>query len=885
MYIADSGCDVIRKVDPNGIITTVAGNGTAGYGGDSGAAIEAMLNGPMGITVDDSGNLYIADYDNHCIRKVDTGGIITTVAGNGTAGYSGNGGAATEAMLNKPRQLAMDAAGNIYIADESNYSIRKVDTSGIITTVAGNGTYGYSADGLPATQSQLRGPRSVAVDSLHNIYISDYNRIRKVGLDGILTTITYDWRDYGDDEYPVTGGWIHRLLGLEMDSRNNIYFADSEHFRILKLGPAHSFFDLWPGEDIILTDHAGFEHVFTSTGKHLRTINPDSEAVIYEFSYDSEDNLSTISDGVGNPIVIINRDANGEPVSITSSDGTTIALQIDSDSHLTRATYPDGGYYTYGYTPDGLITSKEVTATGTVAGLVTDASTGTALSEVTVTVTDPENTHTASTSIDGEYSLSGISPGTSAIAFENPGYTESTDTIDITGGQTYTFDTQLTPLPALILTITSPIDGAELHSSPVTVTGTVSLDADVTVNGIQATVVDSSYSAEIDLTEGPNTITATAIDIYGQTETAAIQVTLTYLPPTAGISADPETITAGQSATLTWTSTNADSCVIDHGVGSVALNGTTTVSPIETTTYTITATGPGGTVTNSVTITVMPQVSLTITSPNNGLTINRPDVMVQGTLINADGNEIGVTVNGIVAMVYGNQFVANHVHLQEGANTITATATDNQGYTASDSVTVNVENIGDYITITALPESGISPLETRLSIDGTFSFTESTLTHTGPGTIEYLESNPDEYLVRITGEGIYYFTAEVTDTESNVHTDTVAVVVLNQALLDQLLRGKWSGMQQALIAGDITGALNYHYEGKKEKYESIYNFLGANLPALVQQMQGIELIYMEDNRAKYRINREHEIDGQSVTITYYIYFVKDENGLWKIEKY
>jgi len=200
-------------------------------------------------------------------------------------------------------------------------------------------------------------------------------------------------------------------------------------------------------------------------------------------------------------------------------------------------------------------------------------------------------------------------------------------------------------------------------------------------------------------------------------------------------------------------------------------------------TYTITATGPGGIVTNSVTVTVMPQVSLTITSPNNGLTINRPDVMVQGTIINADGNEIGVSVNGILAMVYGNQFVANHVPLQEGENTITATATDNQGYTASDSVTVNVENIGDYIKITAMPESGISPLETRLNIDGTFSFTASYLTYTDPGAVELLESNPDEYLVRITGEGVYYFTVEVTDAENNVHTDTVAVVVLDQALL------------------------------------------------------------------------------------------------------
>ena len=125
----------------------------------------------------------------------------------------------------------------------------------------------------------------------------------------------------------------------------------------------------------------------------------------------------------------------------------------------------------------------------------------------------------------------------------------------------------------------------------------------------------------------------------------------------------------------------------------------------------------------------------------------------------------------------------------------------------------------------------------------------------------------------------------MTDTENNVHTDTVAVVVFDQAGIDTLLKARWNEMRQALVAGDITGALDYHYEGKKEKYESIYNLLGANLPALAQQMQGIELVYLEDNRAKYRINRDHDIDRQPVTITYYIYFVKDENGLWQIERY
>ena len=356
-------------------------------------------------------------------------------------------------------------------------------------------------------------------------------------------------------------------------------------------------------------------------------------------------------------------------------------------------------------------------------------------------------------------------------------------------------------------------------------------------------------------------------------------------PPEVSLSADPATIYIGQSSTLSWTSTNADTCVIEPGIGSVDLNGSTTVSPTETTTYTITSTGPGGTTTDSVTITATPQITLTITSPSTGEILSRPDVMVQGTVTNISGFETGVTVNGIGAIVNGDQFVANHVPLQEGGNTIAATATDTQGYTTNDSVIVNVEPSGDFIKITALPESGVSPLEIRLRIDGSFSFTESSITYSGPGTVEFLESSIEEYLLRITQEGVYYFIAEVTGTENNGRTDTVAIDVMDKEELDAMLKEKWSGMRQALIAGDIAEALDYHYEGKKEKYESIYNFLGANLPALTQQMQDIELIYVEDNRAKYRINREHDIDGQSITITYYIYFIKDENGLWKIEKY
>ncbi len=185
LYIADYGNSRIRKVNTaTGVITTVAGNGSGVYSGDGGPATSAGFAAPGEVIVDSAGNLYITDYNGCRIRKVAAGtGIITTVAGTGTVGYSGDGGPATSAAFHYPGGVGIDSAGNLYIADQYNDRIRKVSaTTGIITTVAGNGTQGYSGDGGPATSAELYYPGTIAIDSADNVYFSDQfnNRIRKI---------------------------------------------------------------------------------------------------------------------------------------------------------------------------------------------------------------------------------------------------------------------------------------------------------------------------------------------------------------------------------------------------------------------------------------------------------------------------------------------------------------------------------------------------------------------------------------------------------------------------------------------------------------------------------------------------------------------------------
>lgn len=246
IFIADSANHVIRKVEPGGLITTVAGQGgLSGDSGEGGPATQAKIQGPKGIVLDRQGNLLIADSGNDKIKKLDPAtGTITTIAGTGTPGGAGDGGPATQAQIQEPRTIAVGPDGSLYIAEPTAHRIRRVDPTGTITTFAGTGRGGFSGDGGPATQARLNFPRGVGVDGAGNLFIADSlnQRIRRVDVNGIITSVAgrgtpcyfSSTNSCGDGGSALEAGFA-TPRAVEVTSNGDVYVADTFNERIRRI--------------------------------------------------------------------------------------------------------------------------------------------------------------------------------------------------------------------------------------------------------------------------------------------------------------------------------------------------------------------------------------------------------------------------------------------------------------------------------------------------------------------------------------------------------------------------------------------------------------------------------------------------------------------------
>lgn len=433
LYFSDANLHQLFRVDREGILHTVAGIArSAGYNGDERPAATAQLNAPFGIALAPDGTIYFNDGANFRTRSITPDGVIHTVAGNGQDGYSGDGGPATAARTRLCVNLSRAEDGTLFISDSNNHAIRRVGTDGIITTAAGTGERGFSGDGGPATAAQLSFPLGAGLDREGNLFIvdSENRRIRRVGLDGRIATIAGDGTgaaastDAAGDGGPAVLAKIGRQRpgffldpnGLRVDREGNILFTDGGLHRIRKItrdgiitsvagsgnaaasatapngdggaalqasfggptdvsiGPDGSLFIAdetvfvirrvtpplpgFSGTDIAIPSEDGLLlYRFDANGRHRATMHALTGAALFTFDYNANGQIARVSDAHGN-VTTIQRDAAGDPVAIVGPYGHQTALAADAGGSLAMIRDPLGGTYHFTSTGGGLLTSE-----------------------------------------------------------------------------------------------------------------------------------------------------------------------------------------------------------------------------------------------------------------------------------------------------------------------------------------------------------------------------------------------------------------------------------------------------------------------------------------------------------------------------------------------
>ena len=355
LYIADRVRRLVFRLDSDGMLTPVVGNGSSKYNGDGSLALETGIEADK-IAFGPDGRLYILSMGYYgFVRRIDENGIITTIAGSNNWRDIGDGDPATQAHLNSPWDMTFCPDGNLYIADSGNHRIRLVDLQGMISTVAGNGEYGSSGDGGPALDAKVESPMAITCGSDGIYFVERWGKqIRRIGWDGIINTVIGDpYRSGTGDGSPASEAKLKGVAGIRFGPDGSLYIADAYDHRVRRVGMSFPGFSM---DNIILpSEDGGQVYEFSPEGRHLRTFDSITGQMLYQFAYNDNGYLSQITDLDGD-ITRIERNGN-TPVAIIAPDGQRTALTLDEKGYLNSVTNPASEAYQLQYTTDGLLTA------------------------------------------------------------------------------------------------------------------------------------------------------------------------------------------------------------------------------------------------------------------------------------------------------------------------------------------------------------------------------------------------------------------------------------------------------------------------------------------------------------------------------------------------
>jgi hypothetical protein len=651
VYIADNGNNRVREiVKATGIILTVAGNGSGGFSGDNGPATAAKLSSPTGVAVDAAGNLYIADNGNHRIREVLAGsGTIITVAGNGSWSDTGDGGPATSAGLASTQAVAVDANGNLYVADASGNRVREViKATGVIVTVAGTGTAGYGGDGGPANSAKLSSPSGVAVDPAGNLYIGDTNnqRVREVlaGSGTIITVAGTGTAGYGGDNGPATSAKLNAPQGLATDAAGDLFIADVANYRTR---------ELVQGSGTIITVAGSGNFGYGGDGG-LATASAVRMWNAYGVAVDGNGDLF-IADSVNNAV----REVLGNPspvlAGLTSTAWTVNQPGFSSTIGISSGTAPFGSLTATGLPPG--LTASLSGSTITVSG--TPTTTGT-YSGITVGIRDANGnsaSRTYSITVNAAPALGTLAPTQWTV-----GRTGYPGAIPVSGGTgALTVSAQSNLPPGLSASVSGP---SVVFTGTPTTAGTYG-NSSVTVQDATGATSTGTFSITINPAPTLGTLSSTAWTVNQATFSGTIGIaggtgalsnlTVSGLPAGLSASLSGNTITISGTPTATGTFNTINVSARDSagatasGTFTITVNAAPTLGTLSSTAWTVNQAGFGGTI--NVSAGTGPFGGLSTSNLPAGLTasLSGSTVTVSGTPTAAPGTYGNVSITVVDA--------------------------------------------------------------------------------------------------------------------------------------------------------------------------------------------------------------------------------------------